>query len=180
MGNSGSLEFHCYDTTREIIKSLARERVFVAVGSDNVKPVTDQSVIGRYNRRPKTDEKADGGERGVDLPGIIVTYLGSRFPVSSGENDIDGGTIEVLIQIVDEGDGNDDTNIKTYLNWMREIRLSCQDSALEDCPLSLGEVYLVHVSDARPTDETDWAFEENMRSALVVTCFTRTPRRQRR
>jgi len=173
---STSIEFYCFDTTREIVRTMAAQGLFSAIGDDNIKTVLPEAVISRFNRRPSQDEQASGGERGIDLPGFIVTYLGHNRPVNIGENCADDGALRILVQLVDEGDDGDATNAASYLRWMADLRLWLQDSALTECPLHLGEVYLVHVTESDAPDETDWAFQENMRMALVVTCFTRTPR----
>ncbi|MCP4511233.1 MAG: hypothetical protein GY826_33095 [Fuerstiella sp.] len=171
-----SIEYWCYDTAREIVRTLARQGVFRAIGTDNIKTVRPEAVISRYNRRPGKHGQSSGGERDLDLPGFIITYMGHTRPIQAGENCVDDGTLKLLVQLVDEGDDHDDTNAESYFNWMSTIRENLQGSALESCPTSLGQVLLTHVAESGSPDETDWALQENMRMALVVTCLTRTPR----
>lgn len=177
-----SIEFWCFDTVTEIIKSMARNQTFRAVEDDQTKRVDEKSVISRFNRRPSRDETADKGERGFDLPGFVVTYLGHTLPKSAGENCSDYGVIRILVQLIDEGDDGDATHAASYLRWMADVRGRIQRkpnshiSPLEDCPLALGNIYFVHVQEMGPPDETDWGFDEQLRMGLKVECFTRVSR----
>lgn len=180
--SSSSIEFWCMDTVHQVIKTMARQKQFAAVGSDFIQPLGEDSVIKRFARRPRQSERGQQApERSIDMPGVVLTYLGHRRPVTAGENSVDDGVVKVLVQIVDAGDDGDFTNGESYLNWMAAIRRALQGkpdnpSPLEQCPSALGQVYMVHIADSNPADETDWAFAEHMRMALSVDIFTRTLR----
>lgn len=180
-----SIEYWCIDTVHQILRTMARERRFSAVGNDQMQSLNEQSVIKRFNRRPRASERGqESPERSLDTPGIIVTYLGHRLPASAGENSVDDGVVKILVQIVNAGEDGDFTNGESYLNWMASIRKALQGSPdkpspLEKCPLTVGQVYLVHVTELNPPDETDWGFAEHMRIALSVDIFTRTNRTNR-
>ena len=173
-----SIEFWCVDTTVVILKRMADEGIFSSVPGSHIKRVHSKSIIPRYSRRPSLTNSALAGERSLDLPGFVVTYLGHKRPVSAGENCSDDGKIDILIQLVDEGDDSDYRNASAYLNWISEARTRLQDSGLENCPKSIGQVYHTHVTDHTNADETDWAMEEQMRMALRLHCFTRTHRKR--
>lgn len=181
-GVTSSIEFWCLDTVHQVIRSMARSRQFSAIGRDSIQTLNPESVIKRFNRRPRKSERGDQSpERSLDTPGIIVTYLGHKRPATAGENTVDDGVVKILVQLVDAGDDGDFTNGESYLNWMSRIRKSLQGkpdnpSPLEQCPLTLGQVYFVHVAEMNPPDETDWGFDEHMRMALSVDAFTRTLR----
>jgi len=181
-----SIEHWCLSTVHGTISQMTKNHRFSAIPGDSIQEVNKESVIIRLNRRPSNDERSQQApERGIDLPGFIVTYRGHRRPVTAGENTVDDGVVEILVQLVDAGDDGDATNIASYMAWTAAIRFQLQGapgslSPLAQCPLSLGQVYMVHVSDMNPSDETDWAFSEHFRMALNVECFTRTPRKVER
>lgn len=180
---SSSIEFWCVSMIQNLIRYMARSGMFVAVPGDSISPIREEAVIRRFNRRPRTSERREQTpESSISMPGIVCTYLGHRRPVNQGENTVDDGIVQILVQLVDSGEDSDSPNDATYLNWMSQIRRRLQEdqatnrSPLEDCPLQAGQVYLVHVSEIAPTDETDWAFQEHYRQALSIECFTRTTR----
>jgi len=182
MNHATSIEFWATETVRQMIETMADQRIFRPVGTDSIRSVKRTSVITRINRRPSADEARRKGERLNENPGFIITYNGHTRPPNAGENTCDDGIIKILVQLVDVGDDGDDTNLASYLRWMSDIREglltkhNSQLSPLEDCPLSLGQIYFVHVREAGPPDETDWGFHEDMRAASVVECYTRTSR----
>jgi hypothetical protein len=177
-----SIEFWCFDTVFRLIRHMADVDTFRAVGDEIVPAVQPEAVIRRYNRRPSRDESRRSGERAINVPGFVVTYLGHRRPVNAGDNDVDDGMLRILVQLVDDGDDQDSPRAASYFAWMKDLRERLQEtpttrlSPLEDCPIELGQVYLVHVEDFNPPDETDWGFKEQMRMALMCTCYTRTDR----
>ena len=175
-----SIEYWCWSTVTETIKALARTNRF---RGDNIQQILPEAVIMRYNRRPSKDERStQSPERGIPNPGIVTTYLGHKTPPNAGENGAEDGVVQILVGLVDAGDDGDATNAADYLRWLRIIRGSLQEknttglSPLEQCPLSIGQVYLVHVTEMSPADETDWGFVEHLRMGLAVSCYTRTTR----
>jgi len=176
-----SIEFWAWDTATEVIRSMASSGVFRAVGDDRIDPILPEAVIKRFNRRPSRMEVSRTGEASINVPGIIVSYMGHQRPAASGENRKDHGVITLLIQIVDDGDDGDATNAASYFRWMRDICERLQEgpgthlSPLESCPSHLGNIYMVHCRELRSPDETDWAVER-MRAAQVVEIFTSTSR----
>ena len=170
-----SVESWCFTTVVQVLKRMARKGLFRAIGSDNVKRVSEDSIIGRFNHRPSLDDKSQQtGERSIELPGFVVTYLGHTQPGASGDTCHNYGTVQILVQLVDSGDDGDMTNSESYLRWMRDVNEWVSRSPLERCPVRIGQIYEVHVAETSPQDETDWAFEENMRMALAVRCSTST------
>lgn len=180
MSRTTSIEYWCWSTVTETIRSLARTHRFTG---EHISPILPEAVIMRYSRRPsKDDRSSQSPERGIPNPGIITTYTGHKIPPNAGENTVEDGVVQILIGLVDAGDDGEATNAADYLRWLRVIRGSLQEknttglSPLEQCPLSIGQVYLVHVTDMNPADETDWAFQEHLRMGLTVSCYTRTTR----
>lgn len=177
---TSSIEYWCLSTVATVIRSLAAANVFSGIG---INPIRPQSVVMRYNRRPRQDGRTtQSPERNFPLPGIICTYLGHTRPVNAGENTVEDGVIQILVSMVDAGDDGDETNMPNYLRWQNRIRGALQEktstelSPLEQCPLKLGQVYLVHVTEHAPADETDWSGSEHFRSGMLITCYTRTAR----
>jgi len=177
-----NIEVWCLETARQIIRSMAADGVFSAVGSDRIDDVLPENVIARVNSRPGQSEETRSGERLNGTPGFICTYKGHTRPVEAGENCVDDGIVRITVQLVDDVNQSDNENFPSYSQWMNDIRKRFQRktgshlSPFEDCPLSIGQVYMVHVKDLSPADETDWQFHEKMRSALMLQCFTRTER----
>jgi hypothetical protein len=177
-----SVDFWCFDTVFRIVRTMADEGTFSAVGDEQVPSVHPEAVIRRFNRRPSRDEARRTGERALNLPGFIVTYLGHSMPVASGENCADDGVVRILVQLVDDGDDDDSPRAASSLRWLEDIRravLTHADtglSPLKDCPPEIGLVYHVHVTEKGPPDETDWGFQEQLRMGMQIQCFTRTER----
>ena len=177
-----SMEFWATETVRQNGETMARQQVFKSVGDDRLSRVKPEGCIIRVNRRPSKDEARRGGERLNVLPGFIITYNGHTRDPSGGENCVDDGQIRVLIQLCDDADDGDATNLASYLALMSSVRkrlLSGADgqaSPLEDCPSALGQIFFVHVREASPPDETDYGFHEQMRMAMVCEMSTRTTR----
>lgn len=177
-----SIEIWCTETIRALIATMAQNNVFKGVENSRINPLIEQNVILRAYRRPGANEESRNGERIEESPCCIVTYAGHRRPVDSGENDVDDGILNVIVQICDDVDEPSIYHLGSYLSWMEDIRQrilrkpGSRLSPLESIPSSLGQVYLVHVTESKSPDETDWAFHEQMRVALVVQCYTRTQR----
>ena len=177
-----SIEIWCAEQVRQVIETMARQEVFKGVANVHVDPLTDSAVILRPYRRPGQDEKTRSGERLMDNHCCIVTYTGHSRPVSAGENCVDDGMLQIIVQICDTADEPSVDHLPSYISWMGDIRRrllrkpGSHLSPLEDCPSTLGQVYLVHVTENKSPDETDWSFHEQMRVAMVVQCYTRTER----
>ena len=177
-----SIEIWCAETIRTLIATMAQNDVFKGVQNSRINPLIEQNVILRAYRRPGANEKTRSAERIEESPCCIVTYVGHHRPVDSGENDADDGMLSVIVQICDDADEPSIQHLPSYLAWMEDIRRrilktpGTRLSPLESMPSSLGQVYLVHVTENKSPDETDWAFHEQMRTALVVQCYTRTER----
>jgi len=177
-----NIEVWCLETARQIIVSMAADEVFRPIGNDQIDDVLPENVIARVNSRPGKDEETRGGERLNGTPGFICTFKGHSRPVQAGENCADDGILRITVQLVDDVNQSDNENFQSYSQWMNDVRSRFQrktDSHLspfEDCPLTIGQVYLVHVKELSSADETDWQFHEKMRSALLLECFTRTER----
>lgn len=177
-----SIEIWCAEQVRQIIETMAQQEVFRGVANTQVDPLMANAVILRPYRRPGQDEKTRSGERLLDNPCCIVTYTGHRRPVGAGENSVDDGVLEVIVQICDTADEPSVDHLPSYLSWLEDIRRrvlrksGSHLSPLEDLPSALGQVYLVHVTENKSPDETDWSFHEQMRAAMVVQCYTRTER----
>jgi len=179
---TSSIEIWCAESIRQLVETMARQRVFR--GADNVilDPLEPQHVILRAYRSPGQDETRRTGERLVGSPCCIVTYTGHRRPPSAGENCVDDGLLNVIVQICDDADEPSVDRLPTYLAWLEDIRRrvlrkpGSHLSPLESMPIALGQIYLVHVSENKSPDETDWSYHEKMRAAIVVQCYTRTSR----
>jgi hypothetical protein len=177
-----NIEVWCLETARQIIRSMASENVFRALGTDRIDPVLEENVIARANSRPGENEETRNGERLNGTPGFICTFKGHSRPTEAGENCVDDGILRITVQLVDDLNQSDNENFQSYSQWMNDIRkrfqrkISSHISPFEECPLTVGQVYMVHVKQLSPPDETDIQFHEKMRSALMLECFTRTER----
>lgn len=177
-----NIEVWCLETARQIIASMADDRIFIAVGEDEIDEVKPENVIARVNSRPGESEETRSGERLNGTPGFICTFKGHTRPVNAGENCVDDGILRITIQLTDDVNQGDLENFQSYTQWMNDIRgrflrkTGSHLSPFEDCPLSVGQVYMVHVSQLNNADETDYQFHEKMRSAMLLECYTRTER----
>lgn len=168
-----SLPFVCYDGTIKQLQEMARKRIFKSVGFNKVPPVLEKSIVGRLG---VNDPALDGKERGFDLPGLTVTYLGMRGGVSQGTFCHDQRVIRILIQLVDSTDQLSDTNVETYFAWMAAVREWMQDNPYARDDANQGHVYLVHVTEESLPDEEKWAVDREMRMSCLVNCYVQMRR----
>jgi|15BtaG_2_1085339.scaffolds.fasta_scaffold00185_18 hypothetical protein len=173
MPTATSLPFVCYNGTIKKLQEMARKKVFTSKGFDKMPPVLEKSVVGRLGRN---DPAFDGPERGFDLPGFTVTYMGMKGSPSQGTLCHDDRVIRILIQLVDRTDQGSSTNTETYFAWMTHVREWIQTNPYARDDANLGHVFLVHVTDESLPDEEKWAIDREMRMYTVVNCFARMRR----
>ena len=165
-----SIPFVCFNTTQEVLKEMAREGVFAAVGDDNAKKMDESSVIGRYGQNDPGFGGSTGRERQIELPGFIVTYLGMAGGISQGSLCHDQRVARILVQLVDSTDEGSDTRAETYFRWMTDVREWLQENPYNSLDQLLGQVSLVHVSDESVPEQDKWAIDREMRMHAIVNC----------
>ena len=167
-----SLPWAAYNTTVSVIKDMASADVFTAKGDDNSPRIAAASVVSRFS----VNQQLDITERGIELPGLVITYLGWRNSLAGGSFCQDDGNIRLSVQLVDSGDIDDEQNVESYMNWMHAIREWLQTNPFERADYKLGHIYLVHVDDQTPPEADRWALLREMRMHVNVNCLTRSRR----
>lgn len=170
-----SLEFTAYRVTRDTLKQMAREGVFVGIGEDTLRGISEEAIIGRF--RPKIQPERGSGKRETNypLPGIHITWMGNNRPPSAGEIDFDDGIITMLIQTIDSLDSTEDNNIESYMRWQTDIREWLQGNPYRDLSPNLGEIYFVHVTESVAPEHQPFLVDE-ARLVLNVQLFNRARR----
>lgn len=172
-----SLEFVAYATTRDTLKRMADEGIFVAIGDvDTLPGICSEAVIARF--RPAIMPERGGGDQGesnIPLPGIIITWAGHNRPETAGENDLDDGVITMIIQIVDRLDRSEDDNIESYFRWMTDIREHLQRNPYRSLCQRLGDIYLAHMTDSVEPENRHFLMDE-ARLVSTLKLFTRSRR----
>ena len=166
---SSSIDFVCLNTTTSTIKQMADNELFVAASEDDyVRPMDSRSVITRASIYNQSNDR--NGERGIDLPGVIVTYLGMSGGVSHGNICHDNRVVRILVQIIDSTDGPDASNLETYFYWRRLIREWLQANPYDQHTGNTGQVYLVHVTDEPLPEKERWVMDRQAQLHLLVNC----------
>ena len=173
---NSSIPWVCLNTTVETLKQMARERVFVRVGEDKIKPVNEKNVIARVNQSNAAEPVQGVRERGIDLPGFVVTYLGMKGGESAGSLCHDDRVIRILVQLIDRTDQGKATNLETYFERIAAVREWVQTNPYSKDDGQLGQVYLVHVTDESLPNEERWAIDREMKMFVVINCFARMRR----
>lgn len=168
-----SLAWACYNTTKETITVMARDGVFKAMGTDTLRGVREQAVIGRFVLNPDGQNGGDQGEAKTPLPGIVVSHLKHIRPATGGENSYDDGVIQQLVQIVDRIDDQDDNNAESYFRWQEDIREHLQVNPYRHVVHPYGNVYYVQVSDQLAPGNDVFVMRQ-ARLILQVNLYTRS------
>ena len=61
-----SLEYTAYSVTRDTLKQMAREGIFTGIGSDTLRGISEEAIIGRF--RPKIQPERGSGQRETNYP----------------------------------------------------------------------------------------------------------------
>ena len=154
---------------------MARKGVFIGIGSDTLRGISEEAIIGRF--RPKVQPERGSGQRETNypLPGIHITWMGHNRPESAGEVDYDDGIITMLVQTIDSLDSTEDNNIESYMRWQTDIREWLQVNPYRDLSPRIGEVYFVHVTESVAPENQAFLMDE-ARFVLTVKLFTRSRR----
>jgi len=170
-----SLEFTAYSITRDTLKQMAREGMFVGIGTDTLRGISEEAIIGRFRPKPMPERSGGNRESNYPLPGIHLTWLGHHRPESAGEIDFDDGVITMLVQTIDELDRSEDDNIESYMRWQTDIREWMQGNPYRDLSPNLGEIYFVHVTESTAPEHQAFLMDE-ARLVLTAKLFTRSRR----
>lgn len=168
--------FIAESVTFDVIRKMARQQVFIAQDNDPVRPVRETSVI----IRDTTDDRevdAGNGERNIEKPGIIITYMGASYPTQAGQNCHDDGSHNLLIQLVDDAAPRNTQRKKSYYFWLNSIRKKLQANPYrENVEPCIGDFWTVHVRQIGAADRRDLHLHRLFRAGLQVTCFVRESR----
>lgn len=172
-----SLEWTAYSVTRDRLKQMADDGVFMAVGdADTLRGISADSIVGRFSPKPVPHRTGGNqGESSIPLPGIVVSWIGHHRPENAGDNDHDIGTISMLVQIVDRTDRSYDNNMESYMRWQNDIREVLQANPYRVQSRNLGEIYFVHVTEKVGPDARAYVLDE-ARLVMQVSLKTRTRR----
>ena len=170
-----SLEYTAYSITRDTLKTMAKKGVFVGIGLDTLRGISEEAIIGRFRPKPMSERSGGNSERNYPLPGIHITWMGHNRPESAGEVDYDDGIITMLIQTIDALDRSEDNNIESYMRWQTDIREWLQENPYRDLSPNLGEIYFVHVTEYTAPEHQEFLLDE-ARLVLTIKLFTRSRR----
>jgi hypothetical protein len=173
-----SIEFEALRQTQDIIRSMADTGVFTPQGTDKIKRMAATSVHKRIGARAREndDGRQSGGERSIELPGVIISHVSHNRPESGGEQDWDTGSIIQIVELIDSTDERYSTNIETYFAWADAIRLRLQLPDIYVIPIEIGDIWFVHVTVVPAPDQNNWIYHRQVRMALQVVLYTKTRR----
>jgi hypothetical protein len=162
--------------TETVLKDMARLEELVAQGDDEVRAIREGHI---FIRDTPTDSERDSkeGEKNINKPALIITYLGTTSPPSAGQNCEDDTRHRLLIQLVDDVPPVNSTRRKTYHFWLNSIRKNLQGNPYRaELASSVADIFLIQVTQISPAGVRDYRVHGQMRAGLEVTAYAREPR----